>query len=169
MERVIIIERLMTEVSTLLSIVVSLRDYEYLTTFDNKWKMKNFLATINSEEELLKEKTKMIKTMKEYTEKHGTIVLHVENKTPHCRNMICLKLMISNREIDIKLSSKEFVLKRCNHCLKSNLSSSIETPNGLVFKTMKLKRCSRCKNMYYCSKECQIADWESHKFECKNI
>jgi hypothetical protein len=27
-------------------------------------------------------------------------------------------------------------------------------------------RCSRCRCMYYCSRECQTADWRRHKKEC---
>ena len=30
-----------------------------------------------------------------------------------------------------------------------------------------LKRCSRCKKMFYCSAACQSIQWESHKPYCK--
>ena len=28
------------------------------------------------------------------------------------------------------------------------------------------KRCQKCKNAWYCSRACQIADWSSHKVIC---
>ncbi|WWC72282.1 uncharacterized protein I206_106244 [Kwoniella pini CBS 10737] len=31
---------------------------------------------------------------------------------------------------------------------------------------LKLNRCSKCKVLHYCSKECQISDWSLHKYEC---
>ena len=33
----------------------------------------------------------------------------------------------------------------------------------------KLKRCSRCKSVYYCGKYCQKKDWKFHKLNCKKI
>jgi hypothetical protein len=29
------------------------------------------------------------------------------------------------------------------------------------------KRCSRCRSIYYCSRECQEKDWVNHKPKCK--
>uniref|UniRef100_A0A7S2K2T2 MYND-type domain-containing protein n=1 Tax=Leptocylindrus danicus TaxID=163516 RepID=A0A7S2K2T2_9STRA len=34
-------------------------------------------------------------------------------------------------------------------------------------KAKKLSLCGRCKNAYYCSKECQVSHWEKHKKDCK--
>jgi len=31
-----------------------------------------------------------------------------------------------------------------------------------------LKKCSRCKNISYCSKNCQLNDWTKHKTNCQN-
>ncbi len=33
--------------------------------------------------------------------------------------------------------------------------------------TTKLKVCSKCKKSKYCCKECQLADWRTHKKDCK--
>lgn len=32
-----------------------------------------------------------------------------------------------------------------------------------------LAKCSRCKGVYYCSKECQVQDWKTHKVNCKKV
>lgn len=31
------------------------------------------------------------------------------------------------------------------------------------------KKCSRCMKVYYCSRECQRQDWQTHKTNCKKI
>lgn len=36
-------------------------------------------------------------------------------------------------------------------------------------KSYDLQRCSKCKSIRYCSKECQTADWKYHKQECKKV
>jgi hypothetical protein len=48
--------------------------------------------------------------------------------------------------------------KMCHHCNK------IEALDGA-----KLMKCQRCKVAYYCSKQCQTADWKIHKKNCKAI
>ena len=30
-------------------------------------------------------------------------------------------------------------------------------------------RCSKCKTVYYCSRECQLRDWPNHKQSCNKI
>ena len=42
-------------------------------------------------------------------------------------------------------------LTQCNHCKR------ISSPN------LKIKACTRCYHVGYCSKECQRADWRTHK------
>jgi hypothetical protein len=48
-------------------------------------------------------------------------------------------------------------VKTCCYCKK--LETQMD--NALLMK------CQRCKAIYYCSKECQVADWKSHKKICK--
>ena len=42
---------------------------------------------------------------------------------------------------------------------------------GAGFKRVKMRRCSGCRQAYYCSKECQVRDWKEggHKEVCKSI
>lgn len=45
----------------------------------------------------------------------------------------------------------------CSSCRKTQR----DLPNPL-------KRCAKCSNQWYCSRECQKADWKSHKKVCGN-
>ena len=31
------------------------------------------------------------------------------------------------------------------------------------------QRCSKCKSVWYCSRECQLKDWKAHKEMCKML
>ena len=44
--------------------------------------------------------------------------------------------------------------KMCRACSKSELESP-------------LQMCAKCKQSFYCSRQCQIADWPAHKQHCK--
>ncbi|KAI9000325.1 hypothetical protein DFJ74DRAFT_697444 [Hyaloraphidium curvatum] len=44
--------------------------------------------------------------------------------------------------------------------------------NGCAWKASEgseLRKCSRCRVAWYCSKECQVADWPSHKLVCQDV
>jgi hypothetical protein len=45
----------------------------------------------------------------------------------------------------------------CGHC------GSRERPNN------KFKKCSACKVVYYCSRNCQKHNWSNHKTQCKSL
>ena len=51
-------------------------------------------------------------------------------------------------ELYIKLKHKA----KCSNCDK---------PNSNL-------KCSKCKLVFYCSKECQVKDWSTHKLLCKD-
>ena len=57
----------------------------------------------------------------------------------------------------ISLQEKHDVLPSANVCGGCNEKSS---------SIIKLKRCSRCKAVHYCSLKCQQADWKNHKLIC---
>jgi hypothetical protein len=51
------------------------------------------------------------------------------------------------------------IVKRCRNCEKTES----QMDNALLMK------CQRCRIAYYCSKECQVANWKSHKELCKAL
>jgi hypothetical protein len=56
---------------------------------------------------------------------------------------------------DKKYAKQAPKIGRCSYCRIENLK-------------MELKKCSQCKMVEYCSKECQVADWRAeHKKDCK--
>ncbi|KAJ7488135.1 hypothetical protein FB451DRAFT_732577 [Mycena latifolia] len=53
--------------------------------------------------------------------------------------------------------------------IRSNVRSYFQVCSGCrnkASKTAQLKQCSRCLIARYCSKECQAADWKTHKETC---
>ena len=60
---------------------------------------------------------------------------------------------IAKRVVDLFLS-EDASARYCGHCLGAAADGS------------KLLRCARCKQICYCSKYCQILDWQSHKMLC---
>ena len=45
----------------------------------------------------------------------------------------------------------------CRHCNNSDMTASFQ---------LKLMACAKCHQAFYCSKECQKADWKKHKPQC---
>eukprot|EP00978_Attheya_sp_CCMP212_P016325 scaffold42639_cov37-Attheya_sp.AAC.8 len=71
-----------------------------------------------------------------------------------------LKTIASYGELLQPSGTKGDDLRICRHCNKMETSQEFQ---------MALKQCSRCGNAFYCSKECQVADWKSHKKYCKPV
>ncbi|WWC64872.1 uncharacterized protein I303_107486 [Kwoniella dejecticola CBS 10117] len=59
--------------------------------------------------------------------------------------------------------------KICHGCFLSvderNIANS-KTDYDRFESKLKLNRCSLCKVLHYCSKQCQVSDWPLHKHEC---
>ena len=41
--------------------------------------------------------------------------------------------------------------------------------NRVVCRKAGTHRCGQCKQVFYCSKECQTAHWKTHKRQCVDI
>jgi len=55
----------------------------------------------------------------------------------------------------VHVINEEFKGKCCDCCLAATGS------------THPLKKCTKCKHMFYCGRRCQKNDWRVHKLECK--
>ncbi|EIM79394.1 uncharacterized protein STEHIDRAFT_150974 [Stereum hirsutum FP-91666 SS1] len=49
------------------------------------------------------------------------------------------------------------------------MCSGCSTLDHYLEEGMTMKRCSRCKGPWYCSKECQLKDWPKHKPNCHKV
>ena len=76
----------------------------------------------------------------------------------------------------VALCSNEYLYNKKKEIGKANLNETLGydryTTNKHVktcYKcgsSQKLMKCSRCKTVHYCSKECQKSDWGRHKSSC---
>jgi hypothetical protein len=63
----------------------------------------------------------------------------------------------NSKEMNLILNDVEGEESRCQYCFES---------------CDNLKKCSQCKNAFYCSKECQKEDWKEHQpiyFEIQSL
>jgi hypothetical protein len=95
----------------------------------------------------------IVKTLKKIEKGEELTILYKNNELIHtpkfkCLCNVCLKKSPDNDNNNNNNSNK------CNYCSKyeNNLS-----------------RCSICKSVYYCNRECQKNDWKIHKENCNVI
>jgi hypothetical protein len=81
--------------------------------------------------------------------------IHEKAKSALIKLQSLARLSNNNDNCDVKRRG----LRVCDHCDK------IETLGG----ANKLMKCQRCKVAYYCNRECQVANWKSHKKMCKKV
>ena len=73
-----------------------------------------------------------------------------------CQNTVCNRKLREYGSSQLNSDETHVV------CMCANDSCcKVEPENGPKFKV-----CSRCKMRYYCSRECQKADWQDHKKMC---
>jgi len=58
----------------------------------------------------------------------------------------------------------------CNHCCKDWANAVVRiAPHLPKPPEKKLQKCASCRLVYYCCRDCQTADWKTHKQFCKRI
>ena len=80
-----------------------------------------------------------------------------ERIDPRVKIHLCtIKKLVHSATKDGKVKTRP-----CSYC--SKFESTAE------FQESTLMQCGRCKQAYYCSKECQRKDWKSHKETCTQV
>ncbi|KAJ3116832.1 hypothetical protein HK098_006467 [Nowakowskiella sp. JEL0407] len=82
----------------------------------------------------------------------------VEDTCPHVQGNV-----EKGKEVDfhLKLKSSENVDVKVKHHEECQFCGKTETDGG------SLGTCGRCGRVKYCSRKCQVSDWNSHSDECK--
>jgi hypothetical protein len=97
--------------------------------------------------------TQAYNRLSNYTIEEVEYNFHCQEKSNYrvwCSNVLMyyiVQYILHNESIPI-------IPQFCHNCKKKD-------------KEYTFKKCSRCKIYYYCSKKCQIDDWNHHKHYCK--
>jgi hypothetical protein len=73
------------------------------------------------------------------------------------KNEMVILVRKGEKQIEKKIISSTNPLK---------LKSELQTCRNCLIVKKNLKVCARCKTAHYCNQQCQISDWEVHKFYC---
>ena len=65
----------------------------------------------------------------------------------------CRQVAVNDNSSETKGGLPPTISHSCTHCTQGNATS----------------RCSKCKLVYYCGKECQQAHWKVHKKICLTL
>jgi ubiquitin carboxyl-terminal hydrolase 36/42 len=80
---------------------------------------------------------------------------------------------IAEEEEARKQKADEFIVRETQDDLGGNIGKNVQfSPKRIcvVCQRPRKKRCSKCKSVYYCSRECQVQHWhEGHKYECHTL
>ena len=83
-----------------------------------------------------------------------------EKVVGYLKTLVKTALMLNDPANDIMFSKDENKKTRrmCRYCNKAELNPEFQ---------LSLKTCSRCKQAYYCTQDCQKKDWKEHRLVCR--
>jgi hypothetical protein len=79
-----------------------------------------------------------------------------------------INLGMSKEDIDSNMNT---ILNRVNEEIKKYVAESadkIHSCKNCNIETTEF-RCGKCQKAYYCSKECQVENWKTHRLACKQF
>lgn len=82
-------------------------------------------------------------------------------------NIITDDNMLSKKELEDEYDNENKFIVKSKYRLLESRSKLVQ--NCICMKENDLKKCTRCYRIKYCSKECQINDWNRHKEFCLNF
>jgi len=95
-----------------------------------------------------------------------------DDQIPRCAKLEPVRQKMLNWEKGViaDVEKVRFSLKRMRAHKQAGVGH-VECSNCKIYEGMdeKFKACSKCENVVYCGRECQVAHWKEHKKECGKI
>ena len=81
----------------------------------------------------------------------------------------CKRQHFSEHEVSCNAKKSDTVKPLSSATLSSSPQPAAATKCNFCFKqSSKLKKCSNCHSVQYCSQECQVKHWKEHKTDCRS-
>jgi len=139
----------------------SFDNYGYSSVSYGRWSFTQQSQTFIQILVMLKSRPEWDLYFRQLPQTHAMIAAHVTSRfhyTPDGKEQIRAPADLGRDNVNDKCANYTGKLRSCDACGK------LETKRG------DMSKCSRCSQIRYCSKECQIEHWhKGHKSDCKRL